>query len=122
MSTKSGMIIYIYRILIQLHVIYVITYTLFYLLIKNMLIAKLYRNKIIYISIFMYFMLIEYINLIFSNRNVIFIIFRMMGKSTVSKIVGNNAASLEIDMNAWSANGFDHITSIGTIAIWTVRS
>ena len=57
-----------------------------------------------------------------SYRNVLFYIdLRMYPVLEVARSVGINAyeAIMRYEM---SPNGYDHLTSIGTIVIWTVRS
>ena len=56
-----------------------------------------------------------------SYRNVLFFIRTTSVINDVYKSNGSNANVL-ITQYASSPNGNDHLTSIGTIAIWTVRS
>ena len=57
----------------------------------------------------------------FSYRNFLFYIKSVYGSSVVTRSVGSNVP-VTITSYAVSSNGGDHLTSIGTIVIWTIRS
>ena len=81
-----------------------------------------YLRCILYIPIKLYIHVvhIEYINLIHAFRNVLYYIVPMF-IGNVYRSIGINDIEAIMSLDK-SPNGDDHLTSIETIAIWTVRS